>query len=37
VDGSNNLTFAYGGNVRMRITSSGDLEVEDDITAFANI
>jgi len=37
VDGSNNLTFAYGGNVRMRITSSGDLEVEDDITAFAGI
>jgi hypothetical protein len=37
VDGSNNLTFAYGGDVKMRITPAGDLDVEDDITAFSGV
>lgn len=37
VDGSNNLTFSYGGDVKMRITSAGNLDVEDDITAFSGV
>ena len=37
IDGSNNLSFAYGGDVKLRITSAGALDVEDDITAFSGI
>lgn len=37
VDGSNNLTFSYGGDVKLRITSAGALDVEDDITAYSGI
>lgn len=37
VDGSNNLLFKYNGDVKMRLTSAGDLDVEDDITAFSGI
>lgn len=37
VDGSNNLSFAYSGNVKLRITSAGALDVEDDITAYSGI
>jgi hypothetical protein len=37
IDGSNNLSFAYGGDVKLRITSAGALDVEDDITAYAGI
>ena len=37
VDGSNNLTFSYGGDVKMRITAAGALDVEDDITAFSGV
>ena len=37
IDGSNNLVFAWSNNPRMRITSAGGLEVEDDITAYAGI
>jgi len=37
IDGSNNLSFAYGGDVKLRITAAGALDVEDDITAFSGI
>ena len=37
VDGSNNLSFAYSGNVKLRITSAGALDVADDITAYSGI
>lgn len=37
IDGSNNLFFAYGGDVKLRITAAGALDVEDDITAFSGI
>ena len=37
VDGSNNLTFAYSGDTKLRITSAGALDVEDDITAYSGI
>tara|TARA_B110000211_G_C13873746_1_gene462026 strand:+ start:202 stop:711 length:510 start_codon:yes stop_codon:yes gene_type:complete len=37
IDGSNNLTFSYGGDVKIRMTAAGALDVEDDITAFSGI
>lgn len=37
IDGSNNLTFSYGGDVKVRMTALGALDVEDDITAFSGI
>jgi hypothetical protein len=37
IDGSNNLSFAYAGDVKLRITAAGALDVEDDITAFSGI
>lgn len=37
IDGSNNLSFAYAGDVKMRITAAGALDVEDDITAYSGI
>ena len=37
VDGSNNLLFKYSGNTKIRMTSAGALDVEDDITAVAGI
>ena len=37
VDGSNNLLFKFNGDVKMRLTSAGNLDVEDDITAFSGI
>lgn len=37
IDGSNNLTFSYGGDVKIRMTALGALDVEDDITAFSGI
>jgi hypothetical protein len=37
IDGSNNLVFAYNGDVKVRLTSAGALDVEDDITAYAGI
>lgn len=37
IDGSSNLTFSYGGDVKMRITAAGALDVEDDITAYSGI
>ena len=37
VDGSNNLLFKYGGDTKIRMTSAGAFDVEDDITAFAGI
>jgi len=37
IDGSNYLTFSYSGNVKLRISQAGALEVEQDITAFAGI
>lgn len=37
IDGSNNLSFAYGGDVKLRITAAGALDVEDDITAYSGI
>tara|TARA_R100000700_G_C3178359_1_gene154060 strand:- start:4004 stop:4981 length:978 start_codon:yes stop_codon:yes gene_type:complete len=37
VDGSNNLLFKYSGNTKVRMTSAGALDVEDDITAVAGI
>lgn len=37
VDGSNNLSFAYAGDVKLRITAAGALDVEDDITAYSGI
>ena len=37
VDGSNRLLFKYNGDVKMRVTSDGDLDVEDDITAYSGI
>ena len=37
VDGSNNLLFKYGGDTKIRMTSAGAFDVEDDITAFSGI
>ena len=37
VDGSNNLLFKYSGDTKVRMTSAGALDVEDDITAVAGI
>lgn len=37
IDGSNHLSFAYAGDVKLRITAAGALDVEDDITAFSGI
>jgi len=37
IDGSNNLSFAYAGDVKLVMTAAGALQVEDDITAFAGI
>ena len=37
VDGSNNLLFKYSGDTKVRVTSAGALDVEDDITAVAGI
>lgn len=37
IDSSNNLTFSYGGDVKVRMTALGALDVEDDITAFSGI
>ena len=37
VDGSNNLLFKYSGDTKIRMTSAGALDVEDDITAVAGI
>ena len=37
VDGSNNLLFKYSGDTKMRMTSAGAFDVEDDITAFSGI
>ena len=37
IDCSNNLTFSYGGDVKIRMTALGALDVEDDITAFSGI
>ena len=37
VDGSNNLLFKYSGDTKIRMTSAGAFDVEDDITAFAGI
>lgn len=37
IDGSNNLSFAYAGDVKLVMTAAGSLQVEDDITAFAGI
>ena len=37
VTASNDLEFYFGANRKIRFTSTGDLEVEDDITAFAGI
>ena len=37
VDASNNLLFKYNGDTKVRMTSDGDLDVEDDITAFSGI
>jgi len=37
VDGSNNLLFKYSGDTKVRMTPTGDLDVEDDITAFSGI
>jgi len=33
----NDLVFTYGGDTKMRLTSAGNLDVEDDITAFSGI
>ena len=37
VDGSNNLLFKYSGDTKIRMTSAGAFDVEDDITAFSGI
>ena len=37
IDVSNNLSFSYAGDVKLRITAAGALQVEDDITAFSGI
>ena len=37
IDGSNNLLFKYAGDTKIRLTSAGALDVEDDITAFSGI
>ena len=37
VDGSNNLLFKYSGNTRIRMTSAGKIDAEDDITAFVGL
>lgn len=37
IDGSNNLSFTYAGDVKLVMTAAGALQVEDDITAFAGI
>ena len=37
LDGSNGLSFAYAGDVKLVMTAAGALQVEDDITAFAGI
>lgn len=37
IDGSNGLSFAYGGDVKLVMTAAGALQVEDDITAYAGI
>ena len=37
IDGSNNLSFAYAGDVKLVMTAAGSLQVEDYITAFAGI
>ena len=37
VDGSNDLLFKYSGDTKIRMTSAGAFDVEDDITAFSGI
>tara|TARA_B100000085_G_scaffold282188_1_gene310270 strand:- start:827 stop:1327 length:501 start_codon:yes stop_codon:yes gene_type:complete len=37
VDSNNDLLFKYSNNTRIRMTSAGALDVEDDITAFSGI
>ncbi len=37
VDGSNNLLFKYSGDTKIRMTSAGALDVEDDVTAYSGI
>jgi hypothetical protein len=37
IDGSSNLTFSYNGDVKVRMSAAGALDVEDDITAYAGI
>jgi len=37
VDGSDNLLFKYSGNTRIRMTSAGKIDAEDDITAFVGL
>jgi hypothetical protein len=37
VDGSNNLLFNYSGDTKIRMTSAGALDVEDDITAYSGV
>jgi hypothetical protein len=37
LDGSNNLVFKYGGDTKMKLTTAGGLQVEDDITAYSGI
>ena len=31
---SNDLVFKYNGNIKVKMTSAGALDVEDDITAY---
>lgn len=37
MDGSNNLVFSYSGTGKMKLSSSGDLTVVGDVTAFGTI
>lgn len=37
VDGSNNLSFSYAGDLKVRMSAAGALYVEDDITAYSGI